>query len=131
MFNSLTDAKVNALLNDAKQKAANPSTNENERAMAVAIWELAEEVKRNRLLYTRVYQQFDGASWTDIEDVEYSVAQNEKKIARILHVAASPITVEIPDHNYFENDDLPGDVIRIIDEILHDQGLTVKITHNK
>ncbi|HHR4398558.1 TPA: hypothetical protein ACS52L_004246 [Salmonella enterica] len=131
MFNSLTDAKVNAFLNDAKQKAANPSTNENERAMAVAIWELAEEVKRNRLLYTRVYQQFDGASWTDIEDVEYSVAQNEKKIVRILHVAASPITVEIPDHNYFENDDLPGDVIRIIDEILHDQGLTVKITHNK
>ncbi|EPP0093011.1 hypothetical protein ACU6B2_002967 [Escherichia coli] len=50
MFNGLTDAKVNALLNDAKQKAANPGTNENERAMAVAIWELAEEVKRNRLL---------------------------------------------------------------------------------
>lgn len=44
MFNGLTDAKVNALLNDAKQKAANPGTNENERAMAVAIWELAEEV---------------------------------------------------------------------------------------
>ncbi|ELT7510383.1 hypothetical protein QPG32_004120 [Salmonella enterica] len=131
MFNSLTDTKVNALLNDAKQKADNPSTNENERAMAVAIWELAEEVKRNRLLYTRVYQQFDGTSWTDIEDVEYVSGQKEKKIVRILHKAANPITVEIPDHNYFENDDLPGDVIRIIDEILHDQGLTVKITHNK
>ncbi|EHN7465003.1 hypothetical protein DYP75_002978 [Escherichia coli] len=131
MFNGLTDAKVNALLNDAKQKAANPGTNENERAMAVAIWELAEEVKRNRLLYTRVYQQFDGASWIDIEEAEYATCKKEKKIVRILHKAATPITVEIPGHRYFENDDLPGDVIRIIDEILHEQGLTVKITHNK
>ncbi|EER7602663.1 hypothetical protein F1A96_004941 [Escherichia coli] len=131
MFNSLTDAKVNALLKDAKQKAANPRTSENERDMAVAIWELAEEVKRNRMQYTRVYQQFDGASWKDIEEAEYSACKEEKKPVQILHEAATPITVEIPDHRYFENDDLPGDVIRIIDEILHEQGLTVKITHNK
>lgn len=80
MFNSLTDAKVNALLKDAKQKAANPGTSENERAMAVAIWELAEEVKRNRMQYTRVYQQFDGASWKDIEEAEYSACKEEKSL---------------------------------------------------